>query len=287
MQCAFLCCWKSGDSKGTSGSAAVHLPHVTVCAVNTFPGCQYKWPIEFKISDRNQAFKDGTTQRKVADIVKATCDQLEQVELPPGTIQVYNKVKEQGYSAFLGAGSALVSRITGVKLGTAASSPKGATSSWLSLGADAASQFFTAASNKVAQDVNKSLAEIHERNSKKGNEGAAVAALAADLNATKVLAETSSDSREQFKQNRLFVPGILYHIICQPLQPGEKKPEKALGSLPEPSDPKDTVRYTVVKGKDPNSRFGRIVLSSTILSDHYCGSYVKGITDALQWSKLP
>jgi hypothetical protein len=154
MQCAFLCWWKSGDSKGTSGSAAVHLPHVTVCAVNTFSGCQYKWPIEFEISDRNQAFKDGTTQRKVADIVKATCDQLEQVELPPGTIQVYNKVKEQGYSAFLGAGSALVSRITGVKLGTAASSPKGATSSWLSLGADAASQFFTAASNKGVFSIN-------------------------------------------------------------------------------------------------------------------------------------
>lgn len=218
--------------------------------------------------------------------MKATCDQLEQVELPPGTIQVYNKVKEQGYSAFLDAGSALVSRITGVKSGTAASSQKGATSSWLSLGADAASQFFTAASNKVAQDVNKSLAEIHERNSKKGNEGAAVAALAADLNATKVLAETSSDSREQFKQSRLFVPGILYHIICRPLRPGEKRPD-ILGSLPEPSNPKDSVRHTVVKGKDPNSRFGKIVLSSTILSDHFCGSYVKGITDALQWSKLP
>lgn len=46
----------------------------------------------------------------------------------------------------------------------------------------------------------------------------------------------------------------------------------------------DSFRYVVLKGANPHSRFHRIVLSNTMLSDHNCGPYGQGIVNAMQWS---
>ena len=94
-----------------------------------------------------------------------------------------------------------------------------------------------------------------------------------------------SASRLELENRRLFVPGILYHIRRQKI-----KREERMKHLPVPARPYDPetdpprgskYRHSVVRGTDSSSRFGRIILSSTLLSDHGCFNYRDGILDAL------
>lgn len=123
------------------------------------------------------------------------------------------------------------------------------------------------------------------------------------------------------KKSRLFVPGTLYHIVRKPIEKSER-PQKSLEDLlewetssnlfksdnsaegqeikfwsreessvagtsngtPNNNEKGETLfRFSVVKGANPHSRFRRIVLSSTMLTDHNCGPYGQALVNAMQW----
>lgn len=44
----------------------------------------------------------------------------------------------------------------------------------------------------------------------------------------------------------------------------------------------EKVRHSVFRGDDPSRRFGRIVLTNTMLADHSCPAYAEGLQDALR-----
>lgn len=187
----------------------------------------------------------------------------------------------------------------------------------------------------VKQGVNESLSSI-EKNVQETDEGVAASALA--VNAA---TSTSESKQDILIKNRLFVPGILFHITRTPLKPVQnqevsdqaaqnqgvndqadqnqgvnKQADKNQGvenqaqqnqgvknqagqsqGVNNHADEKLAVlnrenhekiepqkfRYRVVKGTDSdNSRFSRIVLSSTMLSDHSTPSYLEALVNTLQ-----
>lgn len=121
----------------------------------------------------------------------------------------------------------------------------------------------------VTEGVTKSLSSIEEKN-RKADERVAAAAIAANTVAT-----STSSNNEFLRKRRLFTPGSLYHIIRHTLQPDQIKV----------NDPRK-VRHTVMKATDPNARFSRIVLSSTMLSDHSAPAYVDALEDASQLASV-
>lgn len=104
------------------------------------------------------------------------------------------------------------------------------------------------------------------------------------------IAKGPSASRQELEKRRVFVPGILYHIRRQKL-----KKEERMTALPVPARPYDPekdppraskYKHYIICGTDPSARFGRIILSSTLLSDHGCYSIRDGILDAMQMKIL-
>ena len=162
----------------------------------------------------------------------------------------------------------------------------------------------------VKQGVNESLSSI-EKNVEETDEGVAATALAANA------ATTTSESKQDILiKNRLFVPGILFHIRRIPLQMvqnqasssqavkneadrsranqnqgiknqggknrGQIQENQEKNESKEKSEPQK-FRYNVIKGTDSNnSRFSRIVLSGSMLSDHSTLSYLGALVDALE-----
>ncbi|KAI5059894.1 hypothetical protein GOP47_0024314 [Adiantum capillus-veneris] len=108
-------------------------------------------------------------------------------------------------------------------------------------------------------------------------------------------------SREFMEGGRLFVPGILYHIKRSPLETSmaievnrltaaegvsrevasRSTEENSSSNTPAPIP----VRHSVVKGLNPKSRFMKIVLSKSLLSDHSLVLYKDGIKDAIRWTQ--
>jgi len=115
----------------------------------------------------------------------------------------------------------------------------------------------------VTHGVNKSLSAIEEK-TRKSDQQVAAAALATHA------AASASKTKDELLQRRLFVPGTLYHIRRQLMPPG------MTGDRPR------NFTHTVMKGTDPNSRFGRIVLSNTMFSDHSTPAYIDAVVDSLQ-----
>lgn len=125
-------------------------------------------------------------------------------------------------------------------------------------------------------------------NSKKSSNGKESGSTTADQTVMAV-ATSSSTNMEELERRRLFVPGILYHIKQQ-RQHGKKK-------MSIPTSPKElqatTIEdslipiYVVVRGVDPTERFGRIIVSKTIISDHSCPSYLWSISHALNSCSNP
>lgn len=176
----------------------------------------------------------------------------------------------------------------------------------------------------VKQGVNEQLSSI-EKNVQETDEGVAASAVAVNA-----LTSTSESKQDILTKNRLFVPGILFHIKRIPLKPvpvsdqnqtlknqadqnqgGNNQADQSQGvknqadqnqgvnnkANQSQADPKSAVpnqenqekvepakfRYKVVKGTDSNhSRFSRIVLSGTMLSDHSTPSYLEALVNALQ-----
>lgn len=99
------------------------------------------------------------------------------------------------------------------------------------------------------------------------------------------VATGSSINMEELEKRRLFVPGILYHIkrlrqhregrMSLPTSPGKliQAHEEAFKSLES--------KYVVVRGVNPKERFGRIIVSKTMISDHSCPRYIRGLSLAL------
>lgn len=153
----------------------------------------------------------------------------------------------------------------------------------------------------VKQGVNESLSSI-EKNVQETDEGVAASALAVNA------ATSASESNQNIlNKNRLFVPGILFHIRRIHLQTvqnqavsdqtvknqadknqGGKHQGDQIQENQERNKPQEKVepqkfKYKVVKGTDSNnSRFSRIVLSGSMLSDHSTPSYLEALVNALE-----
>lgn len=87
---------------------------------------------------RSQAFKDGSTQRQLVDMVQETTQRVSALPLTPQALAVFNMAKEKGLSKLLSAGNAVVSQVTG----------KSKAGAWLSIGAAAAGTLLNAAHNR-------------------------------------------------------------------------------------------------------------------------------------------
>lgn len=119
----------------------------------------------------------------------------------------------------------------------------------------------------VSHGVNKSRSAIEEKIRKSDQQ------VAATTLATHAAASASKTKEDLLP--RLFVPGTLYHIRRQQVPPGMISDDDAT------TRPRKFT-HTIIKGTDPNSRFGRIVLSNTMFSDHSSPAYVDAVVDALQ-----
>lgn len=283
---------------------------------------------EMDDTDWSQAFKDGTTQRMVVEMLQATAERFQQKEVTSETTQIYEKTKDVGYSALLNAGNTILSRVSRTKPSDVvpdAAEPK-KPNAWLTLGTAVASSFWTAAADRVKQGVNESLSSI-ENNVQETDEGVAASALA--VNAA---TSTSESKQDILNRNRLFVPGILFHIRRIPLQTvqnpavsdqavknqiDENRVNKDQGvrtqadqnqgvknqaheneggenqggqiqetqekNKPQEKSEPQKFRYKVIKGTDSNnSRFSRVVLSGSMLSDHSTPSYLEALVNALE-----
>ena len=113
--------------------------------------------------------------------------------------------------------------------------------------------------------MNKSLTEIEEK-TRQSDQQVAAAALATHA------AASTSKTKDFMPQRRLYVPGLLCHILRQPLPPGSNASESGSRKF----------THIVMKGVNPKARFGRIVLSNTMLSDHSCPAYIDAVVDSLQ-----
>ena len=106
----------------------------------------------------------------------------------------------------------------------------------------------------------------------------------------------------------LVVPGILYHIRRAPIEEANTSSSSSRGRSSQlvadakkitaveskitskrvtEKDISTSMRHNVIKGLNPKSRFRKIILSKSLLSDHSLGAYKDGIKDALHWSCHP
>ncbi len=99
-----------------------------------------------------------------------------------------------------------------------------------------------------------------------------------------------SNNKINLERQRHYIPGILYHIMRKQSEAESSyssttvhaPPHVCQNSLKAPTKMSAAqLRYVVIRATDPTSRFGRIVLSNTILSDHSCFQYIEGMSDAL------
>jgi hypothetical protein len=97
--------------------------------------------------------------------------------------------------------------------------------------------------------------------------------------------ETLKEGRELLQQKRLYVPGILYHVIRSPLEPGENVPDgvPVKVDFSKEAEQDSFYKYMIIRGDDPSSRFQKIVLSGSLISDHLCAGLEEGIASATKW----
>lgn len=265
-----ITCWGFGSPPCVNHHLAITSPFITNVVLQddvvarVSPAALEDLRSEIAQTEWSQAFKDGSTQRQFVDMVQETTQRVSALPVTPHAVAVFNTAKEKGLSKLLSAGNALVSQVTGKNSSKIAKSKAGA---WLSIGAAAAGTFLNAAQNRVSHGVNKSLSAIEEK-TRKSDQQVAAAALATHA------AASASKTKDELLRRRLYVPGTLCHILRQLVPPGM--------TLVNAGDRPRKFTHTVIKGTDPNSRFGRIVLSNTMFSDHSIPAYVDAAVDALQ-----
>lgn len=100
-----------------------------------------------------------------------------------------------------------------------------------------------------------------------------------------------SNNKINLERQRHYIPGILYHILRKQSEAESSYSSTTVHAPPHvhkksPKAPTKMsaagLQYVVIRATDPTSRFGRIVLSNTILSDHSCYQYIEGMSDALK-----
>jgi hypothetical protein len=100
------------------------------------------------------------------------------------------------------------------------------------------------------------------------------------------VAEGPEGSKQELEGRRLYVPGLLYHIRREELRAEEMPlgpPVPAPPFVKGEEAPRNAKhKHHVVRGTDPSSRFGRIVLSSSMLLDHSCYPIRDGLLDAIE-----
>lgn len=265
-----ITCWGFGSPPCVNQQLAMTSPFINNVVLQddvvarVSPAALEDLRSEIAQTEWSQAFKDGSTQRQLVDMVQETTNRVSALPVAPQAIAVFNMAKEKGLSRLLSAGNAVVSQVTGKNPNIT----KSKASAWLSIGAAAAGTLLSAAQNRVANNVNKSLSAIEEK-SRKSDQEVAAAALATTAAAT----VSASQTKDELLQRRLFVPGTLYHIRRQQLPPG---------TVDDSTSRPRKFTHRIVKGTDPNSRFGRIVLSNTMFADHSTPAYVDAVVDSLQ-----
>ncbi|KAG0598691.1 hypothetical protein M758_12G094000 [Ceratodon purpureus] len=100
------------------------------------------------------------------------------------------------------------------------------------------------------------------------------------------VAEGPAGSKEELESRRLYAPGNLYHIRRQELRTEERElgpPVPVRPFMEGEEAPRNAKhKHHVIRGTVPSSRFGRIILSSSMLSDHGCFSIRDGLLDAIE-----
>jgi len=96
------------------------------------------------------------------------------------------------------------------------------------------------------------------------------------------VAEGPAASKQELESRRLFVPGNLYHIRRREKEPTLGPPVPARPFEEGKDAPRNSkYKHHVIRGSSPSSRFGRIILSGTMLSDHGCYNIRDGLLDAI------
>ncbi|XP_024539564.1 uncharacterized protein LOC112349404 [Selaginella moellendorffii] len=234
------------------------------------PGALEDLRSEILGTDWSQAFKDGSKGKKMLELAQGTL---------PGVAMKY------GQAALVVARSGA---LAGTKIHKAAN--------WFTVGMAAAELLRSASTYRGVSTTENG--DVDDDVDEKDSEIAA-ATLAANV------AETVKDPKEAMEMERLYVPGLLYHILRKPLQPelllelalpaaassddekqrseSQETSRRTSKSSPKQKTKQPQFQHIVVRGDDPTSRFKRIVLSSTLLSDHGCHQYKESIQDAVTW----
>ncbi|CAM6089926.1 unnamed protein product [Calypogeia fissa] len=218
-------------------------------------------------TDWTQALEDGSKKKMIVDLAQNSVSFIGLIEpaLNYEKGELVKQVKEQGFSAFKGLADSLALGWAKVAEGNYGPGAKQA-ASFLTDGALAAHTQLSAKGKKMVDNMNDAIMHQMQLIEHDSRPGAAVTAssMAANARATNV-----REGRDVLEQNRLFVPGILYHVIRRPLQPEEKLPEELPVGVGTSKGAEKETRYKhiVIRGYNPSSRFQRIVLSTSFVAD--------------------
>ncbi|KAL2631922.1 hypothetical protein R1flu_016608 [Riccia fluitans] len=225
----------------------------------------------------SHALADGSRRKKVVELAhtpQTVIDKLEPaLNLEKG--QIVRAVQEQSWTAVATLGSGLAQTWSRAVAGT-----YGQAASVITNGVTVASTHLTTVHKIVKSTVNDAIDhQLRLIDMDRKNATVTASSMAAEA------ALTSKEREALLEQNRLFVPGILYHVIRRPLTADEKPPTHKTEKTKKKKSSETTPKYRclVIRGDDPSSRFRRIVLSSTIISDHMLPSLQNSLSNCINW----
>ncbi|KAL3692113.1 hypothetical protein R1sor_005764 [Riccia sorocarpa] len=226
----------------------------------------------------SDALKDGSKRRKVVELASLPQELIEKLEpvlnLEKG--HILKTAQDQAWSAMVSLGNGLSSTWSKARAGD-----YGETATALTKGVTVATNHLSAVHQKVKTTVNGAINyQLQLIDADRKNATVTASSMAAEA------ALTAKEKRALLEQNRLYAPGILYHVIRRPLTDDEKLPKdnpKEKKKKKKSSEPTPTYRCLVIRGNDPSSRFERIVMSHTIIDDHSLPSLQTSLINYDKW----
>ncbi|BBN09278.1 sn1-specific diacylglycerol lipase [Marchantia polymorpha subsp. ruderalis] len=227
----------------------------------------------------SHALEDGSTRRKIVELAQSSAAALEKLEpalnLERG--QLYSKVKDTGWSALMSVGNGFAQSWT--KAVEGAYGPRyGQAATIISKGAEIAAKQINVATKHVTTTVNGAI----DQQMKLIDPERKDATVTASSMAAKAAVVTEKEEKALLLKNRLVVPGTLYHVIRRPLKGDEQPPPDEVPDK-EKCATDTAYRWLVIRGDDPASRFKRIVISTTMISDHLCLNLQNSLANAMKW----
>eukprot|EP01018_Ginkgo_biloba_P034589 Gb_08198 [translate_table: standard] len=241
---------------------------------------------------------DNGKMKKIVELAKSTHGILNNIETSLGYEHgyFYRQIKSHSYASLAAAKDQITTRWTEYRLTN--ESKARTISDWLSYGASSVRQCveMISPSTITSRQTREVVATI-------------------DANATAV----NDTNKSVLGDVKLFVPGILYHVLrgkdspttIQPVRPIDgflrsnyniatstdikiagKDADTSPTCVGEYENKKESsfetdlpVQYTVTRGGDLAFRFTRIVLSTSMLSDHGCQSYQAALEGAIDCAR--